>query len=107
MSDEQNAKEEKVFNQELSLDDLDAAAGGCCSSCESGLALYLEGGERDFDIGDCFTNQHRNIYGGNGFPNCAATVEDGSHCASNDACFSKALAYFGFKAGVGCQKAWR
>lgn len=28
MSDEQKAREDEVFDQEISLDDLDAAAGG-------------------------------------------------------------------------------
>ena len=39
------------------------------------------------------------------FPNCAATVEDGSHCMDNDACFGvNAIKYFGMD---DCTKAWR
>ena len=38
------------------------------------------------------------------FPNCAATVQDGSHCMDNDACFGiNAVKYRGMH---DCSKAW-
>ena len=94
MSDEQKAMENEVFDQELSLDDLDAAAGGD----------WLNGGPKDYETWDCINHVRRDMYGAGGFPNCAATVEDGSHCASNDACYSKAVDYQGL---TDCAKAWR
>ena len=44
------------------------------------------------------------MYGGGSFPNCAATVEDGSWCKRNDACHDKAVDYRGMGS---CKKAWR
>ncbi len=96
MSDEQKAREDEVFDQELSADDLDAAAGG----------NWVDGGPKDDDWQNCVNHDYRQIYGGKGFPNCAATVEDGSHCESNDACFIQAVQYRGIKSTVDCNKAW-
>ena len=102
MTDEQKAKENEVFNQELSIDDLDAAAGGEYN--ELGKALF--GAEKhDDDIENCVEDHRRQIYGGGGFPNCAATVEDGSHCGTNDACYGSAIVYKG--TGSSCPKAWK
>ena len=100
MSDEQKAREDEVFNQELSADDLDAAAGGGIP----GLRELLGGGVRDRDTNNCTIYHKRPLYGGNGFPNCAATVEDGSWCKSNDACYNQAVEYQG---RTDCKKAWR
>ena len=94
MSDEQKAREEEVFDQGLSLDDLDAAAGGNESAgWVGGLYHALSGGPKDEDRNNCVNHDYRQIYGGGGFPHCAATVEDGSHCANNDACYSTAVEY--------------
>jgi hypothetical protein len=86
-------EEKKVFDQEVSLDELDAVAGGVshrpgdCASCNK-----------------CTGWVYRDIYGDNGFPNCAATVESGSHCDDNDACWQLAIKYNGMN---DCSKAWR
>lgn len=107
MSDDQKAREEEVFDQELSLDELDAAAGG---GDADGLAEFfdalgkvLSGGKKDADTNNCTHHDYRQIYGGGGFPNCA-TVEDGSRCERNDACYSTAVDYQGM---TDCAKAWR
>ena len=106
MSDEQKARENEVFDQDLSIEDLDAAAGGDCGT----FARALGNGERDSDEDNCVKDHFRNIYGGGGFPNCAATVGDGSQCDANDACWSSAVAYRGMVGGCtlnDCKKAWR
>ena len=106
MSDEQKAREDEVFNQELSMEDLDAAAGGQ-RDCTEYMFAYQK---KDFDRSNCVVNYQRQIYGGNGFPNCAATVENGSHYVDNDACFEHAIQYQGFTGGChtsDCRKAWR
>ncbi len=76
MTDEQKAREDEVFDQEISLDDLDAAAAG-------GSIIY----DSDWD---------------------ASTVEDGSFCNTNDACWSQAIDYKGIKGNQSdkCEKAW-
>ena len=81
-------QENEVLEQELSPDEMEAAAGGDdftkdgCDAC----ALY------------CSKYHYRPIYAG-----CAATVEDGSLCNTNDACWSMAVQYSEMK---DCQKAW-
>ena len=59
--------------------------------------------QRDDDPDNCVENNKRNIYVPK-FPNCAATVGDGSWCGTNDACYSDAVDYQGM---VDCSKAWR
>ena len=97
MSEEQKSHEDEVFDQEVSIDDLDAAGG----------TVFLT---PDDDKNNCVRADYRDIYGGKGFPNCAATVEEGSHCGTNDACIADAINYTGFKS-TGyfdrCLKAWR
>ena len=115
MSDEQKAKENEVFDQELSLEDLDAATGGAGANAHSEDCLnlskcgkhnlYFNGGKFDADTSNCVKHENRNIYGGNGFPNCAATVGDGSRCANKDACYSMSVTYRGNLDS--CSKAWR
>ncbi len=104
MSDEQKAREDEVFDQELSLDDLDAAAGGIdCGDLSRILPWQLDD-QWDADKDNCTRDHYRQVYGGSGFPNCAATVEDGSWCGTNDACKKNAIEY----KGMGdCSKAWR
>ena len=51
----------------------------------------------------CYSWEQRYIYTGS-FPNCAATVEDGSFCDTNDACYTAAVWYLGKK---DCAKAWK
>ena len=88
---ENDPKAKEVLDQEISVDDLNAVAGGA----------------RD---GDGCTDAHeRHIYGIRGFPNCARSVEDGSHCDNTDACYSNAVVYQGIHRCYGgdCVKAWR
>ena len=79
-------KEDEVLAQPLSPDELEAVSGG----------------DQDDDRTNCVRYSERNIYLG-GFPNCAATVEDGSWCDSNDACYHSMVGYYIL---VECQKAW-
>ncbi len=106
MSDDRKAREEEVFGQDLSMDDLDAAAGGRRKNeyrDNQGNICYAPAGV-DPDPGNCSMINRRQIYGGGGFPNCAATVGDGSWCGTNDACNKNAVEYYGKK---DCGKAWR
>ena len=80
-------KEAEVFGQELAPEELESIAGGSDPS--------------DFN---CTTQVYgRNIYSGD-FPNCASTVEDGSWCGTNDACFNTSVIY---QFMSDCSKAWR
>ena len=63
----------------------------------------VSGGDQDDDLKNCVRYSERNIYLG-GFPNCAATVEDGSWCDSNDACYHSMVGYYIL---TECNKAWR
>ena len=87
---ENDPKAKEVFDQEISPDDLDAVAGGAGNG------------------GGCVRADLRFIYSG-GFPNCAATVEDGSFCNSNDACYDDEVDYRGMEdcVFVNCNKAWK
>ena len=86
MSEEEKAREEEVLKQSVSLDELEAAAGG-------------EGGSAN----ECVEQYNRRIHRGR-FPNCAATVEDGSWCGTNDACVVLAVYYEGREH---CGRAWK
>ena len=101
MSDEQKQREAEVFGQEVSVGDLDAISGGTPD------ADYDYGGkdEPESDMSNCVQKHKRPIYGGGGFPNCAATVEDGSFCNRNDACYDDAIHYIGITSVHGCHKA--
>ena len=79
-------KEDEVLAQPLSPEELEAVSGG----------------DQDDDRANCVGYSERNIYLG-GFPNCAATVEEGSFCASNDACYHSMVGYYILQE---CQKAW-
>ena len=92
MSENEKARDNEVFAQSVSLDDLDAVSGG---------GLWHDD---DHDSNNCIQTSFRQIRGGNGFPNCAATVEDGSFCNYNDACIIDSIRYLGLKE---CGKAWR
>jgi hypothetical protein len=89
MSKTEKLTEEQIFKQEIADDELETVAGG-----KPGTG----------DPENCNNAHRRNIYGGDGFPNCAATVEDGSHCGTNDACWSLSVSYKGMKE---CNKAHR
>ena len=88
-------KEQEVFAQQLNNEELEKVTGG------------------DFDISfaDCTEAYRRDIYKG-GFPNCAATVEEGSYCGTNDACVATAVKYEKIKSQSDCfisdcHKAWK
>ena len=76
-------QEDTVLAQELSPDEMAAAAGGITTNCSQAY-------ERD-------------IYEG-GFPNCAHTVEEGSWCDLTDACYAFSVAYYNRN---DCSKAWK
>ena len=78
--------EKEVFEQKISEEEMNSVAGGS--------------GESNSGCDDCRT---REIYDPS-FPNCAATVEDGSRCLSNDACFEEAVVYLGMKE---CIESWK
>lgn len=80
-------KEEAVFSQEVSVEEMASAAGGS--------AFY----GNSFS---CTDISLRKIY--EPFPNCAATVEEGSWCGRGDACYSEAIMYLDMDE---CSKAWR
>ena len=88
--------EDGVFSQNVSEEELlrtngGRNDGGATEGCPSNASEH------------CIDSNFRHIYEG-GFPNCAATVEDGSWCGTNDACLMVAVVYMDKK---DCQKAWR
>ncbi len=89
-------KEKEIFEQEPSEEELEAVGGGyspCGRTEENKMFERISKKVKETAI---------NIYEG-GFPNCAATVDDGSWCGSNDACYGDEVKYIGMK---DCQKAW-
>ena len=88
--------ENAVFHQELSDAEMAGTVGGrgeeYFRNCENAAQDYQH----------CTDLWSRNIYEG-GFPNCAATVEDGSWCGENDACYKMAIEYIHMR---DCEKAW-
>jgi len=100
MSEEEKKQEEQVFNQKLSAEDLDAAAGGFMDCGETSYC-----GDSRISIG-CSDANRRPMYGpdGNQFPFCAATVEEGSCCWSNDGCKYTSVVYEGMRS---CDRAHR
>ena len=85
-------KEKEVFSRKVSEEELADVSGGK---------------ERAKNCDDVW---EREIYGGSGFPNCAATVEDGSFCKiDNDACHDYAIQYTDMKGCWfnDCHIAWK
>ncbi len=78
MRDDEKSKEANVFKQTVSEEELKAISGGD----------WLE------EVNTCDDITIRNIYGGNGFPNCASTVEMDSWCLLSDACAGAAIIYW-------------
>ena len=99
--------EDAVLGQELSVDEMEAAAGGnACPQGQNVVTSPVNDGNRCSltQQANCYHEEKRSIYSG-GFPNCAATVEDGSWCSTNDACHtSNAIRYTGL---TDCTKAWK
>ena len=87
MSNEMKKKEDAVFAQELNEDELNEVNGGKSLTNKNTI---------------CTDGTFRDIYDGK-FPNCAATVESGSWCWSNDACLSASVIYRKMES---CHKAW-
>ena len=91
--------EDEVLAQPLSPDELEAVAGGGKND-----SLANDGHScSQTQQANCSREEKRSIYLG-AFPNCAATVEDGSWCSTNDACVKVAVNYQGM---TDCGKAWR
>ena len=90
--------EDKVFSQKVSEDELNTTIGGFCGTAPNSCDWWAAD-----ELDRCTRTQRRYIYK-NGFPNCAATVEDGSWCWDNDACYTDAVLYQDM---VDCAKAWR
>ena len=99
MSEEEKKQEEQVFNQKLSAEDLDAAAGGFMYCGEAWSCS-------DASRAACNEEFNRPMYGpdGNQFPFCAATVEEGSMCFTNDGCRHDSVVYDGMRS---CERAHR
>ena len=96
MSNPEKKNEEEVFLQSADYSELSGVAGG--NSDDDPPSWW------DKDTDNCVMNNARDIYGGKGFPNCAASVEDGSWCGTNDACIVQAISYYNRKE---CPKAWK
>ena len=86
--------EDRVFSHEVSEEELAETGGGNLESCGDLVSYYNN---------NCIQLDNRHIYEG-GFPNCAQSVENGSWCGWNDACYSEAVVY---KDMISCSKAWQ
>ncbi|MBR3016538.1 MAG: hypothetical protein IKH57_05590 [Clostridia bacterium] len=106
MSD-QEKREQEIMNQEMSQDEMETVAGGLGDDYldDDGLPSY-----------SCLCQHHETVCNSknsikhgrlinrpDGSTNCAATVEDGSWCGSNDACYEDEVNYMGLN---DCAKAW-
>ena len=97
MSDREK-KEQEIMNQEMSSEEMETVAGG--GKCDFSMSIAREG--RCWSIP---AQQYgRPARRPDGSMNCAATVEDGSHCGSDDACYEDEVVYLGI---VDCEKAWQ
>ena len=94
--------EKDILQQPLSEEEMGDVAGGFDVECKD--LTVTQTTSLDSDTSNCSQCYSRSIYGGNGFANCAATVEDGSWCSSNDACFADSVKYLNMK---DCSKAWK
>ena len=96
--------EKEILSQDISDEELSEVSGGvdrdywdrihnedCQGNNERQMHLKAEHG----DAGTWWYVPY--------FPNCAATVEENSWCASNDACYLSAVVYIGMNK---CSKAW-
>ena len=91
--------EKEVFSRDVSEEELAAASGGD-KEIPCGIGVTVCSNNANYS---CIYHFFRNIYEG-GFPNCAATVEDGSWCIDNDACYGSEVCYTEMK---DCSKAWK
>ena len=104
MSDREK-KEQDILNQELSEDEMDTVAGGT-DKCADGKfgGCFMGLGRRHSCDSEIYIKYGRPLYRPDGSLNCAATVEDGSWCGSNDACYDAEAVYLGM---TDCRKAWK
>lgn len=91
MSKTEKLNEEQVFKQELDDKEMVTVTGGMEPNNPNATNSPILNLDPDTD--NCVQSDHRDIYGGDGFPNCAASVEDGSYCRRNDACTVLAVNY--------------
>ena len=94
MSD-QEKKEQEILNQEMSKDEMETVAGGFC---------FMWLGRKGGCDTDSSKKYGREICKPDGTVNCSATVEEGSWCGSNDACYEDETVYFNMQ---DCEKAWK
>jgi len=87
---------EKVMKSELSDEELSLTSGG--DGC-----YFSDKCDNDSN-NNCSRLQHRYLRDKYGTINCAASVEPGSWCLSNDACFEEQVHYR--NRGKNCDKAW-
>ena len=95
----QEKKEQEIMNQEMSLDEMEDVSGGAYGMIDVFAKNIARG--ITFNSADKVT---LNFYNEDGSINCAATVEDGSWCHDNDACYTNQMDYQGMKS---CSKAWK
>ena len=95
--------ESGVFSQSISEEEMASIGGGRRSGDDAGIGATGDWCYENDYYSTCDRNVKINIYE-NGFPNCGYTVEDGSWCGENDACFNYQVQYFGMK---DCTKAWQ
>ena len=93
---------EEILEGKLNEEELEEVAGGAHPDGVPRCQLMFVSLEDD-DPNNCTAMQSRTI-NEPFFPNCAATVEDGSWCEDNDACYGNAVEYKGME---DCSKAWR
>ena len=95
-------KEQEIMNQEMSTDEMETVAEG--QLCTSFFVTCLFGhADKECDDPN-MTKYGRQIHKPDGTVNCANTVEDGSHCDVNDACYDNYVRYMSL---VNCSKAWQ
>ena len=91
--------EEEVFRQEVSFEELElVASGNEIDTTKDCTQVYSEDWKTR-----CTSEWYRSIVNPQ-FPNCAATVEEGSWCNDSDACWRTAVVYTGM---IDCEKAWK
>lgn len=82
---------EDILKGKLDEQELENVSGGCSDHTH------------DKNPNNCYNCYFHNIYNGTGIADCAATVEENSHCVTNDACYQNAVVYWNMSE---CKKAW-
>lgn len=90
-------QEEAILAQEVSEEELKNVAGG--GKCPTQAKTDV------FGANDCRSEGTTRWIYRRRFPNCASSVEDGSWCGSNDACYSYSSVHY---TGMDdCSRAWK